>query len=210
VNCPQCGKAVNPGSSFCPYCGASLPASAPAGQNQAPTPPTGPPPPQGYVPSAPVPPISAPGAVPPPPRKKGIGRGWKIAIAVIVSVLVVFGALAAILGVFVFKTVKKPVDATNRYIEAINNGNAQTAWDLLSTDSPFKQEYDFSSFQSDIVDTNVGTLNTWNAHEVNISGSKADVSVDMTFTDGNKYEITFSLKEVNGTWLIYDYYMPSG
>jgi hypothetical protein len=206
VNCPHCGKTIAAGSSFCPFCGANIAATQSGGQNQPP--PAGPVPPQSYAPSPPVPPGPAPGTLPPAPRKQGMSRGWKIAIVVIISVVVVFGALAALLGVFVFKTVKKPVDTTNRYIEAVNNGRAQDAWNLLTTDSRIRKEYDLNSFQEEVVQPNVGDLSTWNAHEVNIKGSQAEVAVDMTFSTGTKNEVTFQLKEINGQWLIDDYYLP--
>ena len=136
-----------------------------------------------------------------------MSRGWKIALVVILSSVVVIGALVAVLAVFVFKAVKQPVDATNRYIEAINNGNAQEAWELLSPDSRIRQENTFNSFQQDLVQPYKGSLSGWNAHEVSISGSGAEVTVDMNFADGEKTEFTFELKKINDRWLIYDYHL---
>jgi hypothetical protein len=135
-----------------------------------------------------------------------MSRGWKIALIAILAVVVVAGAAGGILCGVVFKVVKAPVDATNRYIRAVNEGRAQEAWDLLASDSPIKEDTDFNSFKNDIVVTNEGALTTWNAHQVDVSGSTADVGVDMDFTDGSSEAYTFQLKKVNGKWLIYNHY----
>jgi hypothetical protein len=143
--------------------------------------------------------------VPPPPAKQKTGSGWKIALVVILIVLLVIGAGVTLLAVFVFKTVKEPVDVTNHYIEAINDGDAQEAWSLLHPDSSFRQDYSLSSFERELVRPNANELRTWNANEFDISGSRALVGVDMEFTDGEEYEITFELRKDKGDWLIYDY-----
>jgi uncharacterized protein YxeA len=132
--------------------------------------------------------------------------GWKIALVIILAVVLVIGAVVAVLAVFVFKAVKAPVDVTNKYIEAVNNGDAQEAWSLLHPDSRFRREYNAGSFEQELVKPSVNKLDTWNAHEVNVSGDRASVKVDMKFTNGNGQEFTFELRKNGGDWLIYDYY----
>ncbi|OFW56094.1 MAG: hypothetical protein A2W01_10140 [Candidatus Solincola sediminis] len=226
MDCPECGKSINTGSSFCPYCGADVMAMQGGSDNMPPQPTGGPPqppptpaspqPPPGPAAGPPQPPFPTPGPPSAPPGytpgmppaapvKKGIGRGWKIAIIVIIVGVLVVGALAAVLGIFVFTTVKKPVDVTNRFIEAINAGRAQEAWDLLTSDSRVRLENDFNSFREDLVTPSVGSLDTWNAHEVNVSGSRAEVTVDMDFSDGSREEFIFELRKTGDEWLIYDY-----
>jgi hypothetical protein len=161
-------------------------------------------------PPAGAPPAHVPGVVPPPPVKKKMSSGWKIAIVVFLVAVLVIGAGAVIFGVFIFKTVKAPVDVTNRYIEAINDGDAQEAWDLLHSDSPFKQGQTIASFDSSIVQPSVGILDTWNANEVNVNDSRAQVKVDLEFTDGSDYRVAFELRKQGDEWKIYDYASPGG
>jgi uncharacterized protein YxeA len=146
-----------------------------------------------------------PGVVPPPPGRGKKGSGWKIALVIILVVLLVIGAVVAGLAVFVFKTVKAPVDVTNRYIEAINNDKAEEAWPLLSSDSRFRRDYTLSTFEREVVKPYVHSLKDWNAHEVNVTGSQAKVNVDMKFVDDTEYEFIFELKKEGGDWKIYSY-----
>jgi uncharacterized protein YxeA len=151
-----------------------------------------------------VPPAQVPGVVPPPPVKKKTASGWKIAIIVGLVVILLFVAGGALLAVFVFKTVKAPVDVTNRYIEAINDGDAAEAWDLLHPDSRFKEDYTLSTFESDVVEMNVG-LSSWDANEVNVQDSRASVGVDMEDANGDEFQVDFDLRKDGDEWLIYDY-----
>jgi uncharacterized protein YxeA len=221
--CPKCGRQTSDDATFCPACGATIAAAAPGGTAapppQPPAPPAGisppqpPGPPMGAQPpyaQQPVgaPPSHVPGVVPPPPVKKKMSSGWKIAIVIILVAILVIGAGVAIFGVLIFKAVKAPVDVTNRYIEAINDGDAQEAWDLLHTNSPFRQDYTQSSFASDVVQPSKNTLATWNANEVNVENNRANVRVDMEFTDGSDFRVTFELRKDGDDWKIYDYSSP--
>lgn len=140
--------------------------------------------------------------------KQKTGSGWKIAIVIGIVVILVIGAAAAFLALFVFKAVKAPVDATNSFIEAVNDGNAQAAWDLLHPDSPLKEEFTLSSFASEIVATSV-KLATWDANEVEVSNGRAQVTVDMTDSDGTEFELVFDLRKDSGDWKVYDYFAVS-
>ena len=124
-----------------------------------------------------------------------------------IVVILVIGAAVAFLALFVFKAVKAPVDATNNFIEAVNDGNAREAWDLLHPDSPFKEEFDLSSFEAEIIATST-SLKTWDANEVEVTNGRAEVRVDMEDSDGYEFEIVFDLRKDGGDWKIYEYYSP--
>ncbi len=205
--CPQCGKQVSDDAQFCPSCGATIAQAGPQVSGATPPgPPLGTPPSPPLVqPPAGVPPAHAPGVVPPPPPKRKMGSGWKTVLVVILVVMLVIGAAVAVLAVFVFKTVKAPVDVTNRYIEAVNNGDAEEAWALLSPDSRFRRDYTLTTYEIEVVQPSINFMNSWNAHQVEVSGSNAQVGVDMKFTDGTEYEFTFELRKKGSDWLIYDY-----
>jgi hypothetical protein len=206
--CPECGKDVSGDASFCPACGATVASSAGGGM-----PPPQPPPPLAGLPMgaqqphaqppAGAPPAYAPGVAPPPPVRKS-GSGWKVAIIVGLIAILVLTAGGVLFAVFVFRAVKAPVDVTNRYIEAINDGDAEEAWDLLHPESPFKDEYTFTTFESDVVDMTI-SLRTWNADEAEVSGSRATVGVDMEDTSGDVFRISFDLRKDGGDWKVYDY-----
>jgi hypothetical protein len=150
-----------------------------------------------------APPAHVPGVVPPPPAKQKTGSVWKIAIIIGLIVVLVIGTGVALLAVFVFKTVKAPVDVTNRYIEAINDGDAEEAWSLLHPDSPFKDTYTLSTFETEVVEA--GKLRTWDANDVEVNDSRATVGVDMEDTGGNEFRIVFDVRKDGDEWRIYDY-----
>lgn len=218
--CPQCGKQMSDDASFCPACGAIAttpqagaggaqpPLQGPEAGAPPPAPPQAPSPGQPIQPPAGAPQPYQPGAVPPVPPvpgKQKTGKGWKIAIVVILVVVLVIGGAAVAIGLFVFSAVKAPIDVTNNYIEAINEGDAEAAWELLHPDSPFRQNYTFNEFETDVVGTSTNQLTTWNANEVDVSTGRATVEVDLTFTDGSEYRVAFALRKDNGDWLLYDY-----
>ena len=151
-----------------------------------------------------VPPAYAPGAMPPPPMKQKTGSGWKIALVIGLIVVLVIGVGIALLAVFVFSTVKAPVDVTNRYIEAVNDGDAEEAWSLLHPGSPFKETYTLSTFESQVVDGNV-RLTTWDANEVEVNDSRASVGVKMEDINGDEFRVDFELRKDGDEWKIYDY-----
>jgi len=158
-------------------------------------------------PPAGVPPAHVPGVVPPPPVKQKVGSGLKVAIIVGGGVALLIVIAVVLLALFVFSTVKAPVDVTNNYIEAVNDGNARAAWDLLHPDSPYKEEFDLSSFEAEIIETSTN-LRTWDANEVDVNNDRASVTVDMTDFDGYEFEIIFDVRKDGDDWKIYDYWAP--
>ena len=219
ADCRQCGKQISDDASFCPACGAivttpqteaggeQLPPQAPEPGAQPPAPPQTPPPGQPYQSPAGVQQPYQPGAFPPPPpAKQKTGKTWKIVLVVaLVVALVIVGAVAAI-GLFVFSAVKAPIDATNEFIEAVNKGDANTAWDMLHPSSSFRQDYTQSTFETEVVDTLAGELSTWNANEASVSGSEAQVEVDVSYKDGSEDRVTFNLEKSNDDWLILNWF----
>ena len=127
-------------------------------------------------------------------------------MAIIVGGVAILLIVVAVLflALFVFNTVKAPVDVTNNYIEAVNDGNAREAWDLLHPDSPIKEAFDLSSFEAEIIATSV-KLRTWDANEVDVRNDRAEVTVDMTDSDGYDFEVVFDVRKDGGDWKIYDY-----
>ncbi len=214
--CPRCGSQVSDQAIYCPSCGADLkaaaiPESAPP-QSQA-TPPVGPP----YSQSTGYPPYATPGgapyrgappaggaAYPPPPKKSK--KGCVIALLITLVVLLVGAGLAVSLGIWVFKTVKGPVDTTNKYIEAINGGDLETAWNLLYSASPKKRDYTKEEFDAKVVKPNVNYLSTWNAYSSSISDDHAQVKAKMTPRTEASFEVVFDLRKEGGEWKIFDYY----
>lgn len=160
-------------------------------------------PPYAQPPAGVTPPYT-PGMVPPPPAKKKTASGWKIAIIVGLAFILLLAVGGTLLGIFIWGAVKAPVDVTNRYIEAINEGDAAEAWDLLHPDSPFRELYTLSSFESDVVESNV-KLAAWNANEVEVVDSRATVGVDMELEGGEEFRIDFELRKDGSEWRIYDY-----
>jgi len=127
-------------------------------------------------------------------------------VLIVLGIVFIFVVIGAVLVVTLFiGAVKAPVDVTNRYIKAVNDGNAKAAWELLHPDSRFKTGYSFSEFQQDVVERSKGSLLSWNAHHVEVSGSKAVVDADITFKSAGEESLKFALRKKNGRWLIYDY-----
>ena len=224
--CPRCGKPVSDDALFCAACGASMPAAGtppptpPPPVGSAPLPPPGsdpgtafappPAPPAGTAPPSPPTSYAAapPGIIPqtpPPPAARGTGRVVKIVlVSAVIGILVIGGGLTATIY-FVYRAVKPPVDATNRFIAAVNEGNTQEAWDLLHPSSYYKRNYDSFRFRQEVVEQLSGTLSSWNANQSSVSGSEAEVGVDMTDADGSEYRVTFSLRKDGDDWLILDW-----
>lgn len=207
--CQKCGREMSEGAAFCPACGAPAAAGAPsapppsAGPASAPPPPPGTQPPLGQYPAG-APPAHVPGVVPPPPARKRMGSGWKAAIIIVVSIVVVVAVGAVLLGVLVFRAVKAPVDVTNQYIEAVNDGDASAAWELLHPSSRFKRDYTLSTFKSQVIEPTT-RLKSWNANEVEVKNERAEVGVDMEDVEGEKFRVVFDLRKYGSEWKVFDY-----
>ncbi|MBU4175301.1 MAG: DUF4878 domain-containing protein [Actinobacteria bacterium] len=201
ATCSRCGAELPEGTKYCPGCG------QPA-QEGVPQPP---PPPPGTVPS-PIPgsvppPPGPPGAIPAPvvpvaaprPAKKGMSRGGKIAIIVGISAVVL---IAAVIGVAIFLLVgaiKAPADVSNKYLQALNDGDLSTAWGYISKDT--QKEETRSGFISD-KESFKGEIDSYNTSGVEVSNGNARVEMDIEFKDGKKATWEISLIKENGKWKI--------
>lgn len=209
--CQKCGREISEGAAFCPACGSpvgaetSTPSPPPGATPAAPTPPA---PPGASSPYAPyamgAPPAHVPGVVPPPPSRRKMGSGWKAALIIGVSIIIILVVGAVLIGVFVFTAVKAPVDVTNRYIEAVNDGDAGAAWELLHPASRFKRDYTLSTFESQVIEPTT-RLKSWNANEVEVKDNRAMVRVDMEDVEGSDFRVAFELRKDRDDWKIFDY-----
>ena len=133
-----------------------------------------------------------------------MGSGWKAFLIIGVSLVVVIAVGAVLLGVFVFKAVKAPVDVTNRYIEAVNEGDASAAWEMLHPSSRFKRDYTLSTFESQVIEPTT-RLKSWNANEVEVKNGRAEVKVDMEDVEGSEFRVAFELRKDGSDWKVFDY-----
>lgn len=169
------------------------PPAGPPGQ-----PPSGQPPqPLAYPTPTPVqPPQAPPGATPPPfmppivptPKKKGLPRGAKIAIA-IGSVVLVLGIIFVVLAVVLLVNVlSKPADVANDYMKALKQGKLTEAWNLLSAET--QAEEGQSGFEQKMAPLS-GKVEKYTASGVQISDDRAEVTMNIR------------LNGETGTWYIY-------
>jgi uncharacterized membrane protein YvbJ len=209
--CPNCGGQVSDDARFCASCGGTITPAAQPGAGAPPPPPSPPVSPQQLLAQPPAPPFGAPPAqgpgvvIPPPPVKQRTGSIWKLIIVIALIGVLVIGGVVATVVFLVVRAVKPTIDVTNQFIEAINEGNAEKAWSLISPSSTFKDNYTLTTFETEIVDALSGQLETWDAHEASISGSEAKVGVDFTYKDGTDDSTTFYLEKSGDEWLILDW-----
>ncbi len=105
--------------------------------------------------------------------------------------------------------VRGPLDATNAYIRAVNNGDAATAYDLLAPEAPQRQNRTLQEFNLAVVQPQTDRLRTWRTGGVEFPNgtSRASVTVTESFRTGETRDFRFLLREVDSTWLITDYYV---
>jgi predicted PurR-regulated permease PerM len=137
--------------------------------------------------------------MPPPPQRKKMGRGWKIAlvlglvIIVLIIVGIVFGAL-----VFV-KVISAPADVANNYVRAINEGDLSTAFSDLATQTRNKETR--AGFDKKM-GTFKGNIQKWFTSSININNGSATIVMDLSFADGSKATWDMDLVKENGKWKI--------
>ncbi len=200
--CPSCHREASETARFCPYCGAALPAHEQAAGTE-------PAPPAGAVssPAFPGAAVAAPAA----PRGKRTG----IAVAIVVGVvgLLVLGAVIGLGIATGVHYIKGPLDATNAYINAVNKGDAATAYNLLDPDAPQRRNRSLQEFDEAIVQPATGRLRTWQTGSVNFPDggppgrSRANVKVTESLRNGETRDFLFRLEKVGSRWLIIDYYV---
>jgi hypothetical protein len=161
----------------------------------APTPPPPPPPPgESPPPAAPAPPPGW-GAPPPPgavtgrPRRR---RRWPWVLGGVLGAI----AILAISGTVLFvQKVKPPIDATNDFLDEVEDGNLDAAIDMLCAEDQGNIDED---------DLFLGALATSDDLEVNWFGVDVDgdrATVDLTsdeFDDDTVFELP--LRKEDGDW----------
>jgi hypothetical protein len=139
-------------------------------------------------------------------------RFWKPPV-IIAFVLGTIGALAMAaviaLGVaYGVRWIRGPIDAVNDYVAALNDGDAQTAWDLLDPSSDIRREQSFEEFTTTVVEPAEGILRTWRTGSVDISNTnRASVEVTESLRTGGTRELRFRLRKSGDDWLITDYFV---
>ncbi len=205
--CPSCHREVSETARYCPFCGAELPGGAEETSGQQA--------PGGAVPlpAAPGTAAAATTTLPQPPAKTRAPSSKKtgITLAVIIGLigLLVLGAVIGLGIATGVHFIRGPLDATNAYIRALNEGDAATAYDLLAPEAPQKRNRTLQEFSSEVVDPARNRLRSWRTGEIDFpSGtSRANVTVTESLRTGGVQDWRFVLREVDSTWLITDYYL---
>jgi predicted PurR-regulated permease PerM len=137
--------------------------------------------------------------MPPPRRKKGISKGVKIAIVVSLVVIVLIVA-AVVVGALVFvKVISAPADVANNYVRSINEGNLTAAFEDLATQT--QKDETQAGFEKKM-GTFKGNIQKWFTSSINVTGGKATVVMDLTFTDGSKATWDMTLIKQDGEYKI--------
>lgn len=209
ATCSNCGHEMKDTESFCTNCGARReiispapppPSVPPEGNAYSPPPPPGTPPSQpGYMPPQTPPPSQYQAG-----KKRGMGRGAKIAIIVgLVVILLVIGVIAV--GVLVFwKAISGPADTANAFVEAINDGNLSEAYDLFSTEA--KREESRRSFDEKM-EVFKGGIASWNTTSINVENNRATVEMDLEDKEGDDGSMEINLVKESGEWKVYNFYI---
>jgi len=202
--CPSCHREVSETARFCPFCGAELQAGKeePSVQEKAPGGAASPPSPPGTVPAATA-------AVTAPKGPKSKRTGMVIGIIIGVIGLLVLGAVIGLCVASGVHFVKGPLDATNEYIRALNDGDAAIAYDLLAPGAPQRRNRSLEQFTQDVVQPAEGRLRTWRTGGVDFPNgtSRANVTVTESLRTGETRDFRFLLRKVDSRWLITDYYV---
>ncbi len=196
--CPSCHREVSEKALFCPSCGAELPAGKEAAAR-------GEQPASGKVSPA------APAAAPPAKGKVPRGKRTGMVVGIVIGVvgLLVLGAVIGLGIAWGVHFVSGPLDATNEYIRAVNNGDAATAYNLLAPEAPQRQNRTLQDFNQAVVVPAEGRLRSWRTGELDFphGASRANVTVTESFRTGETRDFRFILRQVDSTWLITDYYV---
>ena len=211
--CVHCGAKNASEATFCQQCGKQLPTT----EQDEPTVSTNPPAlssPYEYTPYATTPstlsdPVLAP---PPPPGVPSSGeiassselptapraqrpkrrRGYFIALALIVLLVLVA------VGAYVYLNRSTPEKTLTTYYGALISGDYQTAYDQLSTASKGKiTEPAFVQFWQAL-----GGVKAWSTTSLQEQGSTATAALTLTLGNGQTRPATIALINENGVWKI--------
>jgi zinc ribbon protein len=204
--CMHCGAQNSPEATFCQQCGKQLPTT----DQDEPTVSTNPPalsPPYEYTPYAttpsplpdtvfaPPPPPGVPASelpTAPPAQRPKRRRGYLIALALIVLLVLV------VVGAYVYLNRSTPEKTLTTYYGALISGDYQTAYDQLSTASKGKiTEPAFVQFWQAL-----GGVKAWSTTSLQEQGSTATAALTLTLGNGQTRPATIALVDENGVWKI--------
>lgn len=118
-----------------------------------------------------------------------------VGACVLVLVLVM-----VILFVFVFVNVLAgPADVANDYMKALKAGNLSSAWSYLSEKA--QKEEGRSGFEKK-VGVYKGQIDRYYTRKINVSGSNAQVTMELKLSSGEKGNWYFDLVKEGGKWRI--------
>lgn len=136
-----------------------------------------------------------------PVKKRSIGKIIGIVIAAI-------AVLAVVLTFFVNSATKAPVAASNDFLNAVQAGDASTAYALFSTEAQAAVPSD----EFDAVVKQVGPIldasEKMTSKKVNTStdaASTAEVVYEIPGTDGKTYTFTVNLTKEGDTWKVLNF-----
>ncbi len=112
----------------------------------------------------------------------------------------ILGILVAIAAVveasLLVGEITEPIDRTNEFINAVNAGDVDTAYDLLAPGTTTKAKLE------DFVDEHRNSTKSHFAYASSINNDKAEVTVTFTDKDGYEYDEDFQLRKEDGEWKI--------
>lgn len=199
--CEQCGSALDEGARFCRSCGKPLagPATGPAAAAQpAPAQPA----PVAPPPQAPAAAASwaTPQPAPPPwalataQPKKGSRLPKVLGGLALFAVVVVVLALLATSG---------PADAVSAHLAALASGDDATAYSYTSAD--FRKATNLAAFSAFVNANPIFRAAKADISSRTVTGSSAQVIVDLTPPGGSKRTAEFQLTQEEGDWKIIGY-----
>ncbi|MBU1943529.1 MAG: DUF4878 domain-containing protein, partial [Actinobacteria bacterium] len=176
-----------------------MPPPAP-GAMPPPAPGAMPPPPGGPQPPPPgMPQMMPPGPAAPPKAKKGMSKGLKIGCLIGVIAVLLIIALVVVLVVVFVGVLSKPADVANNYMKYLDDGSVAQAWELLT---PATQRSETRSGFEEKATLFEGEITRYFTSNIEISGSVAEIRMDVTYADGEKGVWEFTLLKQDGEWKI--------
>lgn len=203
--CLSCHRKISGTARFCPFCGAELQAGKEEpdnAENRAARGAASPPFPPGTA-AAETATVANQPKVP-----QGKRTGMVVGILIGAIGLLVLGA---VIGLGIGSGVhflRGPLDTTNAYIRAVNNGDAATAYNLLAPEASQRRDRSLEEFNQAVVQPADNRLRSWRTSGVDFPNgtSHASVTVTESFRTGESGDFRFLIRKVDSRWLITDYF----
>lgn len=136
-----------------------------------------------------------------PVRKRGVGKIIGIVIGAIVVV-------AVALTFFVNSATKAPVAASNQFLNALQAGDASTAYALFSTEAKAavpSDQFDAAVQQVGPILNGSEKMTSKKVNGSTGSASTSEVVYEIPGTDGKTYKFTVNLTKENDTWKVLNF-----